>query len=137
MIRIGNISTQQVGHISRPLAAKLAPLLDRRVIFLEGTVAGPKGRIDMPIILKIYCTSIVPARDTAVTEIKQAKIPGSALARKSCGTEKENVLSHSQWVLMLTLRIHSSARRQCRLKNEAKLAEETWDGLVGQSVTIN
>ncbi len=37
-VRVLNIGRVQVGHIPRALAAKLAPLMDRRLITCEGVI---------------------------------------------------------------------------------------------------
>lgn len=37
-IQVKNISRVQVGHLPRNVASKLAPLLDRRVVTVEGVI---------------------------------------------------------------------------------------------------
>lgn len=53
-IRIDNVRGNQIGHIPRELASKLAPYLDARAVVLEGTLAGEKGTFDCPILLKVF-----------------------------------------------------------------------------------
>lgn len=88
-IRIDNVDGVQIGHVPRPLAAKLAPLLDRRIAGLEGTVAGRKGPFDLPIRYEILCPSREPDRSAAITAIKAARIPGAVLSEEHKRIEKE------------------------------------------------
>ncbi|KAF8460516.1 SNF2 family N-terminal domain-containing protein [Kalaharituber pfeilii] len=56
-IRVLNVMREQVGHIPRTIAAKLAPLMDRRQIQIEGTVSGLKGAFELPITVDVYAFS--------------------------------------------------------------------------------
>jgi SWI/SNF-related matrix-associated actin-dependent regulator of chromatin subfamily A3 len=56
-IRINNVMGDQIGHLSRQCAAKLAPLMDSRALLVEGALTGPKGAFDCPIGLKLFGTT--------------------------------------------------------------------------------
>lgn len=53
-IRIDNVSGQQIGHIPRQMAAKLAKYIDNRWLHLEGQLAGNKGAYDCPLTVHMY-----------------------------------------------------------------------------------
>ncbi|KAF8241560.1 hypothetical protein K440DRAFT_641993 [Wilcoxina mikolae CBS 423.85] len=88
-IRINNVNGVQIGHVPRHLAARLAPLLDRRIAGLEGIVAGRKGQFDMPIRYEILCPSREPDRSAAIMVIKAARIPGAILSEEYKRMEKQ------------------------------------------------
>jgi SWI/SNF-related matrix-associated actin-dependent regulator of chromatin subfamily A3 len=46
-IRIDNINRQQIGHIPKNIAVKLAPYIDERALHCEGKLAGPMGYFDV------------------------------------------------------------------------------------------
>lgn len=56
-IRINNVMGDQIGHLSRQCAAKLAPLMDSKALLVEGALTGPKGTFDCPIGLKLFGTT--------------------------------------------------------------------------------
>ena len=52
-IRIDNVMGDQIGHIGRNVAAKLASLMDSQQLLVEGALTGPKTYYDCPIGLKM------------------------------------------------------------------------------------
>ena len=56
-IKVENVQNDQIGHIPRTLASKLAPFMDRRALLVEGTLSGNMGTYDCPILLKLFGTS--------------------------------------------------------------------------------
>ncbi|KAI5820072.1 SNF2 family helicase [Pyronema omphalodes] len=78
-IAVTNIRGEKIGHVSRTLAAKLSPLMDRRQIVLEGTVTGPKGQFEAPCYYQILIPSREPQRSASIAAVKAAKIPGAKL----------------------------------------------------------
>jgi SWI/SNF-related matrix-associated actin-dependent regulator of chromatin subfamily A3 len=87
-IRIDNVRGEQVGHVPAFLAAKFAPLIDRRKLWLEGIVAGPKATFDMPVRYELLVPGREPERSEAMGLIKTAKIPGAVLAEEFKRLEK-------------------------------------------------
>ncbi|ERF68176.1 hypothetical protein EPUS_05257 [Endocarpon pusillum Z07020] len=55
-IRISNVMGDQIGHLNRQTAARLAPLMDSKALLIEGALTGPKGTYDCPIGLKLFGT---------------------------------------------------------------------------------
>jgi SWI/SNF-related matrix-associated actin-dependent regulator of chromatin subfamily A3 len=53
-IRIDNINRQQIGHIPKNIAAKLAPYIDERALHCEGKLAGPMGQFDCPLTVSLF-----------------------------------------------------------------------------------
>ncbi|KAH8678770.1 putative SWI/SNF-related matrix-associated actin-dependent regulator of chromatin subfamily A member 3-like 1 [Tricladium varicosporioides] len=73
-IRIDNVNSEQIGHIPKVLASKLASYMDARTIVLEGTLAGEKGFYDCPILLKVFGPSETNARTELEARLKHDKI---------------------------------------------------------------
>ena len=53
-IRVDNINRQQIGHIPKNIAAKLAPYIDERALDCEGRLAGPMGHFDCPLTVSLF-----------------------------------------------------------------------------------
>lgn len=80
-IRIDNVMGDQIGHIGRQVAAKLAGLMDSKQLLVEGALTGPKGAFDAPIALKLFGTSD-PVAATALKErMQDLRLPVNELVR--------------------------------------------------------
>jgi len=53
-IRIDNVNGQQIGHIPKRIAEKLARYMDDRWLHMEGQLAGEIGTYDCPLTVKMY-----------------------------------------------------------------------------------
>lgn len=53
-IRVDNVAAQQIGHIPRRVAEKLAKYMDERSLRLEGELAGHIGQFDVPLTVHMY-----------------------------------------------------------------------------------
>ncbi|KAK4165276.1 putative SWI/SNF-related matrix-associated actin-dependent regulator of chromatin subfamily A member 3-like 1 [Cladorrhinum sp. PSN259] len=73
-IRINNVLGQQVGHLPRNVAAKLAPYLDNGDLAIEGVITGPKDQWDCPIQLYFYGPSGPLARTALEDRLKKDKL---------------------------------------------------------------
>jgi SWI/SNF-related matrix-associated actin-dependent regulator of chromatin subfamily A3 len=69
-IRINNVMGDQIGHLSRGDAAKLAPLMDSQALLVEGALTGVKGSYDCPIGLKLFG----PTDPMAAAALKQQMV---------------------------------------------------------------
>jgi SWI/SNF-related matrix-associated actin-dependent regulator of chromatin subfamily A3 len=98
-IRVNNVMGQQIGHIARKLAEKLAPYLDQEDVVLEGVLTGEKGFYDCPIRLYFYGTGQPAARLALEERLKADKLLKAtelkrtrkeAEARKNTGLKSGN-----------------------------------------------
>lgn len=83
---------QQIGHIPKGVAAKLAPFLDSGELYVEGTLTGEKGAFDVPVQLKLYGTTIPAAQQALKAKMKDANLPVKELIeeeRRQKQQEKE------------------------------------------------
>ncbi|KAM0328080.1 hypothetical protein ACHAQA_005483 [Verticillium albo-atrum] len=89
-LQVTNVLGDQIGHIPRTVAAKVAPYMDRGDIILEGLLAGEKAFYDCPIRLRFFGPSDPETRRNVegalkkdkllkATELKQTKAEGEAL----------------------------------------------------------
>lgn len=72
---------QQIGHIPRQIAAKLAPYMDSRGLILEGVITGHKGTFDCPLAVKLYGTSDPVERLNLTNQMKADRLPLDAFKR--------------------------------------------------------
>ncbi|KAJ5022834.1 hypothetical protein PSV08DRAFT_364911 [Bipolaris maydis] len=56
VIRVDNVQGEQIGHILRGLAAKLAKYMDNGSLLIEAQITGHKGYYECPIELQLYGT---------------------------------------------------------------------------------
>ncbi|KAI0204912.1 SNF2 family N-terminal domain-containing protein [Astrocystis sublimbata] len=73
-VRINNIMGNQIGHLSRHFAQKLAPYMDKGDLVLDGVLNGYKGEFDCPIRLYFYGTSDPRARLDLEARLKSDKL---------------------------------------------------------------
>ncbi|KAK2067652.1 hypothetical protein P8C59_001368 [Phyllachora maydis] len=73
-IRVDNCYRQQIGHIPRNVAAKLAAYLDTGEIMIEARLTGEKGLYDCPMRVYIYGTSDPLARADLETRLKSDRL---------------------------------------------------------------
>ncbi|KAK3936758.1 putative SWI/SNF-related matrix-associated actin-dependent regulator of chromatin subfamily A member 3-like 1 [Diplogelasinospora grovesii] len=86
-IRVDNVFGNQIGHIPRLVAAKLAPYIDRNEITIEGTINGDKGPFDWPIRIDIFGSSVPLARAQLEERLKKDRLVNATQLKQ---TRKEN-----------------------------------------------
>ena len=84
-IRIDNVVRDQIGHIGRQVAAKLAPLMDSGQLLVEGALTGPKTFYECPIGLKLFGTKDPVAQAALKQQMQDLRLPVNELVR----SEKE------------------------------------------------
>lgn len=67
-IRIDNIQGQQIGHIARQVAAKIAKYIDNGWLVFEGRLTGVIGTFECPIALSAYGPSVTSLAGEEVRE---------------------------------------------------------------------
>lgn len=100
-IRINNVMGDQIGHLSRQCAAKLAPLMDSKALLVEGALTGPKGSFDCPIGLKLFGPTDPVAAAALKQQMKDRKLPvteynRAEAERKRKEKEREKQLKAAQ-----------------------------------------
>jgi len=80
-IRIDNVVGDQIGHIGRVVAAKLAPLIDSGSLLVEGALTGAKSHFECPIGLKLFGPSDPFASALLKREMQALGLPVSDLIR--------------------------------------------------------
>ncbi|ETI23510.1 hypothetical protein G647_05312 [Cladophialophora carrionii CBS 160.54] len=87
-IRIDNVLRDQIGHIGRQVAAKLAPLMDNGSLLVEGALTGPKTYYDCPIGLKLFGTNDPVAGAALAKQMQEQKLPITEWVRTKREGEK-------------------------------------------------
>ncbi|KAI4183547.1 MAG: hypothetical protein LQ346_006301 [Caloplaca aetnensis] len=82
-IRINNVMGDQIGHIGRKEAAKLARYIDNGTLMVEGVLSGTKGQFDCPINLKLFGSSDRSKKEDLVDQMRQDKLPLDAIVQRA------------------------------------------------------
>ncbi|KAF9692216.1 hypothetical protein EKO04_009568 [Ascochyta lentis] len=91
-IRVLNVQGQQIGHIPKTWASKLAKYMDNRSLLVEAHITGHKGEFDCPIEIRLYGTNEPVARENLVAQMKADQLPVGHAAdrkRKEAAAQKE------------------------------------------------
>lgn len=82
-IQVLNVQGEQIGHIPRTWASKLAKYMDNRSLLVEAHITGPKGAFDCPVEIKLYGTNEPVERENLLAQMREDKLPiGHAADRK-------------------------------------------------------
>ena len=87
-IRIDNVRRQQIGHIGREVAAKLAPFIDSGELVIEGALTGAKSDFTCPIGLKLFGTTQQPAMWELRKKMLEVKLPVKELDKAESARQK-------------------------------------------------
>ena len=80
-IQVMNVVGDQIGHIGRNVAAKLANLMDTRQLLVEGTLTGPKSQFEAPIGLKLFGTTDPDASAALKEHMQSLRLPVNNLVQ--------------------------------------------------------
>ncbi|KAK5098815.1 hypothetical protein LTS08_006193 [Lithohypha guttulata] len=87
-IRIDNVRRQQIGHLGRDIAAKLAPFMDSGDLIVEGALTGLKGEYKCPVALKLFGTTEQPAMWDLRKRMMEVKLPVEELDKAEAARQK-------------------------------------------------
>jgi SWI/SNF-related matrix-associated actin-dependent regulator of chromatin subfamily A3 len=99
-IQVLNVRSEQIGHISRAIALKLAPFMDRKTLVVEAQTTGPKDYFDCPLSLKFYGTTDIVARNSIKEEMKAARLPTDGLTQMDKAAREEEKRKKEQEKLL-------------------------------------
>lgn len=88
-IRVLNVNREQVGHVPRQLAAKLAGYLDKQELFVEGTLAGWRGEFDIPLNIAMFGPSESNAKRELRDRMQKDRLNLDALKRRDAEEKKK------------------------------------------------
>ena len=89
-LRIDNVVRDQIGHIGRNNAAKLAPLMDSGQLLVEGALTGPKSFYECPIGLKLFGTKDPVAQAALKQQMQDLRLPVNELVRSEKEQQKRD-----------------------------------------------
>lgn len=81
-IRVDNVRGDQIGHIPRAMAAKLAPFMDDGSLIIEAATTGYKDVFDCPIGFKLFGTNERDAHAVLKERMKAVKLPLDEINRR-------------------------------------------------------
>ena len=82
-ICVENVRREQIGHIPRQMAAKLARYMDAGSILVEGSLTGSKATYDVPIALRLYGTSDPEQRSGLVDRMRVDRLPLDGIVQRA------------------------------------------------------
>ncbi|PNY27303.1 Helicase-like transcription factor, partial [Tolypocladium capitatum] len=82
-IRVDNVMYQQIGHLPRKVAEKIAPYMDSGDIALEAQLTGEKGMFDCPIRLQFFGPNNPAERDRVEKALKADKLVKATQLRQT------------------------------------------------------
>lgn len=147
-IRVENVMRDQIGHIPRAMAAKLAKYMDQRTLILEGMLTGVIGAFDCPILVRLFGPSDPVRRQGLKSQMEADKLPLSEFKRK----EREEARSKKEQE-----KAQKAAEKKARALTSGKgmqyqgqselglsnlmagegISEENLEDIIGQSSTFN
>lgn len=81
-IRVDNVQRDQIGHIPRQNAAKLAPYMDTGALVVSGVLSGRRGEYDCPIRISLYGTNEPVAQANLKSRMQADGLPLEALTKR-------------------------------------------------------
>ncbi|GJP90012.1 hypothetical protein CBS115989_17 [Aspergillus niger] len=148
-IRVDNVMGQQIGHIPRTVAAKLAKYLDDRSLVVDGVLTGVIGAFDCPISLKLFGTSHTEARQALKSRMEMDNLPLGGFKqneRNEKKLEKEREKARKE-AAKLARSLAKGKGKQFQGENalgysnlftgEGLVEGENLEELIGQSSTFN
>ncbi|KAF4556886.1 SNF2 family N-terminal domain-containing protein 8 [Elsinoe fawcettii] len=81
-IQVLNVNREQVGHVPRQIAAKLAKYLDQHELIAEGKLSGRRGEFDIPLSIALYGTSDPEARQELRNRMQKDHLNLDAFKKK-------------------------------------------------------
>ena len=81
-IRVDNVRGEQIGHIPRTVAAKLAPYLDAGDLTMDAALSGERAFFDCPLRVDLFGTSAPDAKEALQARMLSDRLPVDQLRRK-------------------------------------------------------
>jgi SWI/SNF-related matrix-associated actin-dependent regulator of chromatin subfamily A3 len=78
-IQVLNVRNEQIGHIGKNLASKLAPFMDNHTLRVEGFTTGQKSYYSCPLAVRLFGPGDVAQSERVKQAMINAKIPLSGL----------------------------------------------------------
>jgi SWI/SNF-related matrix-associated actin-dependent regulator of chromatin subfamily A3 len=91
-IKVTNVQGQQIGHLPRTVASKLAKYMDERSLLIEAQLTGEKGYYECPVQLKLYGTNDPAVKQQLMARMRSDHLPighASDQQRKEAAAAKE------------------------------------------------
>jgi SWI/SNF-related matrix-associated actin-dependent regulator of chromatin subfamily A3 len=88
-IQVKNVQGDQIGHIPRGPASKLAKYMDQGQLLVEGVTTGSMGHFDCPIALMLYGTEEPGERDRLINQMKADNLPINTATNRWRQAERE------------------------------------------------
>ncbi|PYI15303.1 hypothetical protein BO99DRAFT_484618 [Aspergillus violaceofuscus CBS 115571] len=152
-IRVDNVMGNQIGHIPRTMAAKLAKYLDGRSLLVEGMLTGVIGAYDCPVVLRLYGTANPELRRALKSSMEADRLPLNAIRqreREETKRQKEREKAEKQAAKLARAMAKSKKDEEWQLSSNMNYSnlysgegdldfgnQESLEELIGQSSTFN
>lgn len=88
-IQVLNVNREQIGHIPRQLAAKLAKYLDNHELLVEGMLTGRPGEFDIPLNIYMFRTNQRPESDDLKDRMSRDRLDLSIQKKKDAEERRQ------------------------------------------------
>ncbi|EOA81007.1 uncharacterized protein SETTUDRAFT_174657 [Exserohilum turcica Et28A] len=116
-IRFDNVAGQQIGHLPRTLAARLAKYLDDRSLLVEAMLTDEKGYYECPVQLRLYGTNDPVLRLELMARMKKDRLPvvhATERQRSEVAVVKEQQRNEAAFAREQQRRAKQAARKQTK-----------------------
>ncbi|KAG9196613.1 SWI/SNF-related matrix-associated actin-dependent regulator of chromatin subfamily A3 [Alternaria panax] len=74
-IKVSNVQGQQIGHLPKEVAARLARYMDERSLLIEAQITGEMGQFECPLRLKLYGTNDPAVQQALMARMRRDRLP--------------------------------------------------------------
>ncbi|KAF2789501.1 hypothetical protein K505DRAFT_284337 [Melanomma pulvis-pyrius CBS 109.77] len=122
-IQVLNVRDEQIGHIPKAQAAKLAKYMDNRSLLLEAQITGPKGYYECPIEIRLYGTNESVERENLLSQLRADRLPvNHAAERKRLEAQAAKERK----------RLAAEAAKMAKKNGGSVVGMEEWDSPLGE-----
>ncbi|KAL6717893.1 hypothetical protein ACLMJK_003978 [Lecanora helva] len=127
-IRVENVQRDQIGHIPRTMAAKLAKYIDSGALLVEGSLSGRLGDFDCPIALKLFGTSEPVERANLRSQMKYDRLPSEVIDQ----LEREAKKKKAEELKRIAAAKKAKTDRGAGAPKDAHFSQKEWAGTQSQ-----
>ncbi|GAB7349270.1 hypothetical protein MBLNU459_g8418t1 [Dothideomycetes sp. NU459] len=138
-IRVDNMVGEQIGHIPKTVAAKLAKYIDHGWLAVEGIISGSIGQFDCPIILNLFGPALSsPASREIHDKMKADRLPLQAFNQQE--REEKKRLAEQRKMAAKSARAPSSSQPEfmgSQTVGQGEALDPTMDDILEASERFN
>ena len=132
-----NVGGQQVGHIPRQIAAKLARYLDQKLLVADAFLTGQRNEFNIPMDIGLYGTSESMGKERLKDMMKNDHLPMEVLQRKEKAEHKAENARKKAELAQIAQGFQASQASSSQSNGIQELQGPTMQDLMAESQTFN